>query len=81
MLWYLFLEYIDFFENSGKQYDFKEAVDLIRFIRERYENYFSICVAGYPDCHPRSETFEKDTQVLLKKVKQSLFLNIRSIQS
>lgn len=65
----LFTEYIEFFENSGKQYDFKEAIDLIEFIRERYHNHFSICVAGYPDRHPRSETFEDDTQNLLKKVK------------
>lgn len=64
-----FKEYIEFFEKSGdNQYHFKEAADLIMFIKDRYHDYFSICVAGYPDRHPRSETFEEDTQHLLQKV-------------
>lgn len=61
-------EYIEFFEKSGEQYHFTEAVDLIKFIKNRYQDYFAICVAGYPDRYPTLETFEEDTQKLLQKV-------------
>lgn len=31
---------------------FEHATDLVRFIRAEYKDYFSICVAGYPEGHP-----------------------------
>jgi methylenetetrahydrofolate reductase (NADPH) len=31
---------------------FAYATDLVRFIKAEYGNYFSICVAGYPEGHP-----------------------------
>ena len=31
---------------------FKCALDLVKFIREKYGNYFCISVAGYPEGHP-----------------------------
>lgn len=31
---------------------FEHATDLVRFIRQEYREYFSICVAGYPEGHP-----------------------------
>jgi methylenetetrahydrofolate reductase (NADPH) len=31
---------------------FEHASDLVRFIRKTYGDYFSICVAGYPEGHP-----------------------------
>ena len=37
--------------NNG---DFKYASDLVRFIKERYEN-IDICVAAYPEKHPQSQ--------------------------
>lgn len=81
LLCVIMIEYIKFFENCGKQYDFEEATDLIKFIKERYQDYFSICVAGYPDRHPRCETFEEDTQNLIKKVNKTCHgLNFATVQ-
>jgi methylenetetrahydrofolate reductase (NADPH) len=31
---------------------FAFATDLVRFIKAEYGNYFSVCVAGYPEGHP-----------------------------
>lgn len=31
---------------------FENATDLVTFIRQEYGDYFSICVAGYPEGHP-----------------------------
>lgn len=31
---------------------FSHATDLVRFIKEEYGDFFSICVAGYPEGHP-----------------------------
>lgn len=30
------------------------ALDLVRYIREKHGDYFSICVSGYPEAHPDS---------------------------
>lgn len=32
------------------------ALDLVKYIREKYDDYFSITVAGYPEGHPTSMT-------------------------
>jgi len=34
---------------------FSYAVDLVRYIRKNYGNYFGISVAGYPEGHPESD--------------------------
>lgn len=31
---------------------FEHAIDLVKFIRQQYGDYFSITVAGYPEGHP-----------------------------
>lgn len=57
-------------ENSG---DFKHAVDLVRYIRSQYGDYFSIGVAAYPDGHcegadTSNQDFEKDLPYLKEKI-------------
>lgn len=42
------------------QAEFNYATDMVRFIKKEYDDYFVICVAGYPDGHPDSESYEQD---------------------
>lgn len=53
---------------------FAHAVDLVRFIRAEYGDYFCICVAGYPEGHPAGSlsgaiTYEQEMDYLEEKVK------------
>ncbi len=48
--------------------DFKNAVHLIRHIRERFSDTFSIGCAGYPEKHPEAPDFETDLRRLKEKV-------------
>lgn len=47
---------------------FSYAKDLIKFIRDKYGDYFDICVAGYPEGHPE----EPDADVLIKYLKEKV---------
>lgn len=52
---------------------FQHAVDLVKFIREEYGDYFGICVAGYPEGHPDgflsgNLTFEEEMSFLKEKI-------------
>lgn len=47
---------------------FTYAKDLISFIREKYGDYFDICVAAYPEGHPE----EPDPKVLIKYLKEKV---------
>jgi methylenetetrahydrofolate reductase (NADPH) len=48
--------------------DFKNAVDLIRHIRARFGDTFSVGCAGYPEKHPEAPDFETDLRHLKEKV-------------
>ncbi|RWS24532.1 hypothetical protein B4U80_09776 [Leptotrombidium deliense] len=48
--------------------EFEYASDLVRYIRQQYGNYFTICVAGYPTKHPEAESYEEDIRHLKEKV-------------
>jgi methylenetetrahydrofolate reductase (NADPH) len=47
---------------------FAHAVDLVRYIRQEYGNYFGICVAGYPEGHIDAVSYEDDLKHLKEKV-------------
>lgn len=47
---------------------FPHAVDLVRFIRRHYGDAFCIGVAGYPEGHVDSVSYESDLQHLAEKV-------------
>jgi methylenetetrahydrofolate reductase (NADPH) len=46
---------------------FNYAVDLVKFVRENYGDYFCICVAGYPHGHPDCVSYEEDLKHLKEK--------------
>ena len=40
--------------------DFRHAIDLIRFIRDAYGDWFALEVAAYPEMHPQAESPDAD---------------------
>jgi methylenetetrahydrofolate reductase (NADPH) len=48
--------------------DFQNAVHLIRHLREKFGNTFSLGCAGYPEKHPEAPDFNTDLQRLKDKV-------------
>lgn len=53
----------------GKGGEFSNAVDLVRFIRNEYDNSFRIEVAAYPEIHPQATSPEKDIKYFSEKIK------------
>ena len=47
---------------------FNYAVDLVRFIKEEYGDFFCIGVAGYPEIHLQATSREDDIRFLKEKV-------------
>lgn len=47
---------------------FQYAEDLVRYVREKYGDFFCICVAGYPGGHTESKSQEEDLYYLKRKV-------------
>lgn len=47
---------------------FNYACDLVKFIREKYGDYFCIGVAGYPETHLQATNREDDIRHLKEKV-------------
>ncbi|KAL8198291.1 UNVERIFIED_CONTAM: hypothetical protein K2H54_003646 [Gekko kuhli] len=47
---------------------FNYATDLVKHIRSEFEDYFDICVAGYPKGHPEAESYVDDLKHLKEKV-------------
>ncbi|KAF7194175.1 Methylenetetrahydrofolate reductase 2 [Pseudocercospora fuligena] len=59
-------------DDSNK--DFTWAVDLVRYIRKQYGDYFCVGVAGYPEghsdqSHPEHQSVEHDLPYLVEKTK------------
>jgi len=47
---------------------FAHAVDLVKFIRQEFGDFFGVCVAGYPEGHIDCTTYREDLQFLKEKV-------------
>jgi len=49
---------------------FNDALDLINFIREQYDDYFFIEIAAYPETHPLATSAQTDLANLQQKFKR-----------
>ena len=59
--------------SEATQVDFEWAIDLVRYIRKQYGDYFCIGVAAYPEGHadegyPEGQSVEHDLPYLVEKV-------------
>jgi methylenetetrahydrofolate reductase (NADPH) len=55
-------------EWTATEGGFSHAVDLVRFIRKEFGDYFCIGVAAYPEGHTDAESFDRDMQYYKEKV-------------
>ena len=55
--------------NSQNTGDFSYADQLVVFIREYFNDKFSIFVAAYPEKHPESKSVKEDVNHLINKIK------------
>merc|ERR1719271_1157057 len=55
-------------EWTATEGGFSHAVDLVRFIRKEFGDYFCIGVAAYPEGHLDADSFDKDLQFYKDKV-------------
>lgn len=49
--------------------ELRYARDLVEFIREESGDRFALTVAAYPECHPQAESFERDIDRFVDKVR------------
>lgn len=52
---------------GGTGGDFRYAADLVRFIRERYDDTFKLEVAAYPEMHPQAPNYDRDVDNFVNK--------------
>lgn len=52
---------------GGTGGDFRYAADLVRFIRDRYDDTFKLEVAAYPEMHPQAPNYDRDVDNFVAK--------------
>lgn len=52
---------------GGTGGDFRYASDLVRFIREHYNDTFRLEVAAYPEMHPQAPNYDRDVDNFVNK--------------
>ncbi|KXL44766.1 hypothetical protein M433DRAFT_134973 [Acidomyces richmondensis BFW] len=80
-------------EQDDSNKDFCWAVDLVRYIRQKYGDYFCIGVAGYPEghsdqSHPEHQSVKHDLPYLVEKttagadfIMTQLFYDVKAYQN
>lgn len=66
-------EYKDAVDNDEAEEEFVWAIDLVKYIRKQYGDYFCLGVAAYPEghadvSHPTDQSLEHDLPYLVEKV-------------
>lgn len=54
--------------EEAKEWEFNHGIDLIRYIKKHYGDYFCIGAAGYPETHLEAPSTEDDLTYLKEKV-------------
>lgn len=79
-------------EEDDSNKDFTWAVDLVRYIKKQYGDYFCVGVAGYPEghsdqSHPEHQSMEHDLPYLVEKtaagadfIMTQLFYDVKAYQ-
>ncbi|MGN1035399.1 MAG: methylenetetrahydrofolate reductase [NAD(P)H] [Rhodocyclaceae bacterium] len=49
--------------------EFQYASDLVKFIRNKYGDYFDLIVAAYPEFHPQAKNAQSDISAFVEKAK------------
>lgn len=49
--------------------EFQYASDLVKFIRNKYGDYFDLTVAAYPEFHPQAKNAQSDISAFVEKAK------------
>lgn len=49
--------------------EFQYASDLVKFIRNKYGDYFDLTVAAYPEFHPQAKNVQSDISAFVEKAK------------
>lgn len=49
--------------------EFQYASDLVKFIRNKYGDYFDLIVAAYPEFHPQAKNVQSDISAFVEKAK------------
>lgn len=52
----------------GQGGEFAHAIDLVRFIREKFDDHFFVEVAAYPEFHPQARSADLDMQHFVEKM-------------
>merc|ERR550514_450621 len=60
-------------EWTATEGGFAHAVDLVRFIRKEFGDFFCIGIAAYPEGHLDAESFDKDLQFYKDKARRRGF--------
>ena len=58
----------NYFNDSNHPLAFSHAIDLVQYMKEHYNDYFCIGVAGYPEGHIDNPDLENDLMFLKQKV-------------
>lgn len=71
---------IEFKENFDiKKEEFPHTINLIKLIKEKYKNYFSIGGALFPEMHPESKNVDEEIYYLKQKIEAGMEFGVTQL--